>query len=135
MRSWVELLEQERIWRAQDGRVKYVGELDDEHLGNALAYLNRNAEQLLQQRRDLEEFDEPPRAIEHVLWLESVDPLAWLHDRPLYKRLLAEQRRRASVDGEVVLDAPRLAGQLSLDESMTKIRDEYGDALRESGES
>lgn len=98
----VELLEQTTIWRGQDGRVFYVGELSDSHLGNILAYLNRHADELLQQRRDLDEFTEPPRSLERVQRLESVDPLAWLHDRPLYRRLLTEQRRRASIDGEVV---------------------------------
>lgn len=108
-RSLVELLEQTVIWRGQDGRVFYVGELGDEHLGNIIAYLNRHADELLQRRRDLDEFTEPSRSLEHVQQLESADPLAWLHDRPLYRRLLAEQRRRASVDGEVV-DRRELTG-------------------------
>lgn len=99
---FVDVLEQDVVWRGQDGRTYYVGELDDEHLGNIIAYLNRHAERLLQDRRDADEFELPPRRIEYVRYIESVDALSWLHDRPLYRRLLAEQRRRASVDGEVV---------------------------------
>jgi hypothetical protein len=103
--SIVEVLEQTSIWREQDGRTYYVGELDDDYLGNIIAYLNRHADELLQRRRDVDEFDEPPRSIDHIRYLESVDALTWLHDRPLYRRLLAEQRRRSSVDGWVVQDA------------------------------
>jgi hypothetical protein len=99
------LLEQQSIWRGQDGRVFYIGELTDEHLGNIIAYLNRCAEELLEERRDRDEFDLPPQSIDHVHYLASVDALSWLHDRPLYRRLLAEQRRRSSVDGWVVQDA------------------------------
>jgi hypothetical protein len=99
---FVEILEQTAIWRGQDGRTYYVGELDDEYLGNILAYLGRHAARLLQERRDLDEFELPPRSTDYVRELETIDPYNWLADRPLYRRLLAEQRRRASVDGEVV---------------------------------
>lgn len=82
----------------------YVGELEDEHLGNILAYLNRHAGELLDRRRELDHEVGTQRAIEHVLELEQLDPLNWLHDRPLYRRLLSEQRRRRSIDGWVVED-------------------------------
>lgn len=98
----INLLEQTSIWRGQDGRVFYVGELSDEHLGNIIAYLNRCAGELLEERRDMDEFDLPPQSLEQVQYIASVDALSWLHDRPLYQRLLSEQRKRASVDGEVV---------------------------------
>lgn len=117
MRSFVELLEQTQVWRGQDGRTYYVGELDDDYLGNVLAYLNRHAAQLLAARRDHDEFDAPPRAVARVLELEGVDALAWLHDRPLYRRLLAEQRRRASIDGEVVPNAPELETRRAVEPS------------------
>lgn len=107
-RSMVELLEQTAIWRGQDGRSYYVGELPDEYLGNIIAYLNRHAEELLQRRRDLDEFVLPARSGDYVRYVTTVEPLKWLHDRPLYRRLLGEQRRRASVDGEVVPNAREL---------------------------
>ena len=113
--SFVNLLEQTTIWRGQDGRAYYVGELDDDYLGNIIAYLNRHAERLLQARRDADEFQLPPRSVEHVRYLESVDALTWLHDRPLYRRLLSEQRRRASVDGDVVPNAAELEESRGLD--------------------
>lgn len=106
----VELLEQTAIWLGHDDRVYYVGELTDDHLGVILAYLNHHAQPLLARRRgDDESFE------------RDVDPLDWLHDRPLYRRLLAEQRRRS-------------AARPSLDETMTRIEDEYGDALRQLGD-
>lgn len=104
MRSLVRLLEQTQIWRGQDGRVYYVGELSDEHLGNIIAYLGRHAGELLDRRRELDHEVDTQRAIEHVLGLEQLDPLDWLLDRPLYRRLMAEQRRRGSIDGWVVED-------------------------------
>lgn len=102
MRSIVELLEQTSIWRGQDGRVYYVGELDDEYLGNIIAYLNRHAVRLLGHRRWYDERQGHSTAVERVLGLESLDATTWLHDRPLYRALLAEQRRRGTIDGEVV---------------------------------
>lgn len=100
-RSIVELLEQTQIWRGQDGRVYYLGELDDEHLGAIIAMLNRRATKLLEHRRWWEEFHGHP-ALTDVNALEGVDATAWLHDRPLYGALLAEQRRRGAIDGDVV---------------------------------
>lgn len=114
-RRFVESLEQMVTWTGQDGRTYYIGELDDEHLGNIIAYLNRHAERLLQARRDLDEFELLPRSADHVRYLESVDALTWLHDRPLYQRLLAEQRRRASVDGDVVPNASEIEASRGLD--------------------
>lgn len=96
----VELLEQDRIWRGQDGRVFYVGELPDEHLGSVLAYLGRHAHDLLLQRRTLEQHDVLTDRTEASL--ESTDATNWLLDRPLVRRLLTEQRRRSAVDDEVV---------------------------------
>lgn len=134
MRSIVEILEQTQVWRGQDGRVYYVAELDDEYLGNILAYLNRHAAELLDRRRDRDHELESLRSIEHVLGLEKLDPLTWLHDRPLYRALLAEQRRRGAVDGEIVPNVRQLRNPLSLDEAMTKIDVEHDDALRRLGE-
>lgn len=97
-----ELLEQTQVWRGPDGRTYYVGELDDDYLGNVIAYLSRHADELLaRRRRRLEELGSAttPR---HVRELETTDALAWLADRPLYRALLAEQRRRGAIDGEVV---------------------------------
>lgn len=105
-RSLVELLEQDQVWRGQDGRVFYVSELPDEYLGNVLAYLGRHAAALLVQRRTWEEHD--ALAERTIASLESTDPTAWLLDRPLYRRLLAEQRRRGAVDGDVVPNAREL---------------------------
>lgn len=96
------LLEQTQVWRGQDGRVYYVGELEDEHLGNIIAYLNRHAAELLERRRRRDHELETLLSVECALELEDADPLAWLHGRPLYRALLAEQRRRGAVDGEVV---------------------------------
>lgn len=98
------LLEQTALWRGRDGRAYYVGELTDEHLGNVIAYLGRHAAELLAYRRDLEEHAEPPHDPNRALALECTDPTDWLLERPLYRRLLAEQRRRDSIDGEVVRD-------------------------------
>lgn len=124
-RSIAQLLEQDQIWRGQDGHVFYVSELPDEYLGNVLAYLGRHAAELLLLRRTWEEHDVfVERTTASV---ESTDPTAWLLDRPLYRRLLAEQRRRGAVDGDVVPNRP------TLDKSMTRIKN--GDALRELGES
>jgi hypothetical protein len=132
--SIVEVLEQTAIWRGQDGHTYYVGELDDEYLGNIIAYLNRHAERLLEHRRWYDEHVAPPIAVTRTLELEDADALAWLHDRPLYRTLLAEQRRRGAVDGDVVIERPSLGRGRTLDESMTTITDGYGDALRELGE-
>lgn len=99
-RPLVELLEQDRVWRGQDGRVFYVGELPDKYLGNIIAYLNRHAHALLLQRRTKEEHDALVQRTDASL--ESTDAHRWLWDRPLYRRLLAEQRRRGAVDDEVV---------------------------------
>lgn len=112
MRSIVVILEQTQIWCGQDGRVYYVAELDDEYLGNVLAYLNRHAEELLRRRHELDDVDPS----------SDVDAREWLHERPLYRRLLTEQRRRAS-------------RRTSLDEAMTRIDVKYGDVLRRLGES
>lgn len=106
--NFVEMLEQTLVWMGQDGRTYYVGELDDEHLGNILAYLGRHAERLLQERRDIDEFDLPPRSLEYVRNIETVNAHDWLLDRPLYRRLLAEQRRRMSIDADVVPNVPEL---------------------------
>lgn len=122
-----ELLEQDRIWHGQDGRVFYVRELSREHLGNVIAYLARHAHELLLERRTLEHHDAFTERT--TASLESTDATNWLLDRPLYRALLAEQRRRGAVDGEVVPNRP------TLDESVTRIRNDYGDALRELGES
>lgn len=105
MPKFIDVLEQTTLWTGQDGRTYYVGELDDEYLGNIIAYLNRHAERLLQKRRDADESTLEPRSFADVTYLASVDALTWLHDRPLYRRLLSEQRRRASVDGDVVSNA------------------------------
>lgn len=102
----IELLEQVRVWRGQDGRVFYVGELPDEYLGNIIAYLNRHAHALLLQRRTQEEHDALVPRTEASL--ESTDAHRWLADRPLYRRLLAEQRRRGAVDGDVISNAREL---------------------------
>lgn len=126
-RRLLELLEQEQIWRGQDGHVFYVRELPIEHLGNVIAYLARHAHELLLERRTYEEHD--AFTTRTVASLESTDATNWLLDRPLYRALLAEQRRRGAVDGEVVPNRP------TLDEAMTTITDRYGDALRELGES
>ena len=89
MRELVASLQQTATWcDHRDGRVYYVGELDDANLGWGIAYLNQNALELLRTRYDLDDV-----AVDHV----SVDDaLEWLHERPLYRRLLAEQRRRAA---------------------------------------
>lgn len=134
MRSIISILDQNQVWRGQDGRVYYVAELDDEYLGNIIAFLNRHAERLLDHQRWWDEYHGSPGTSDRVDELESVDALAWLHDRPLYRALLTEQRRRGAVDGEVVPNAPQLRRRMTLDEAMTKIDDEYGDALRELGE-
>lgn len=102
MRSLVELLEQTAIWRGRDGRVYYVRELDTEYLDNVIAYLGRHADELLaRRRRHLQELG-PATTLHHVAELESDDALTWLRDRPLYRELLAERRRRGAIDGEVV---------------------------------
>lgn len=109
MRSLVELLEQTSIWRGQDGRTYYIGELEDEHLGNIIAYLGRHAGELLERRRRLDYESNPTQqATEQRLGLEQLDPTEWLLYRPLYRRLVAEQRRRRSIDGEVVRDRRQL---------------------------
>lgn len=113
MRELVVLLEQTSVWKSLDGRVYYVGELDDEQLGNVLAFLNRNAEELLRVRRGVDDVGTDDLTFDEVL--------EWLHERPLYRRLLEEQRRRARRRRE-------------LDETMTRIDLEYGDALRQLGE-
>lgn len=118
MRQLVEQLEQTSTWRAHDGLVFYVGELTDEQLGSILAYLGRHADELLQARRDVEEFEEPPRSVDHVHGLATVDAHEWLQERPLYRRLLTEQRRRA-------------VARRSFDEAMIKID---RDALRRPDE-
>lgn len=123
MTNLVDLLGQDRVWREPDGRTLYVGELTGGRLGEALAFLNRHAPELLASRRAAVGHERPPRPAQHVAWLESVDPLEWLHGMPLYRRLLAEQRRRASTH------------RPTLDEAMSRIDDEYGDALRQLGDA
>lgn len=90
-RAEVELLEQDVIWRTPDGRVHYVGELGDDQLGDALARLNRDVERLVEHRRN---YDDPTNT-----YLDgdlAREPRDWLHARPLYRALLAAQRRRSS---------------------------------------
>lgn len=114
MRELVVLLEQTSVWRDQHGRVYYVGELDDERLGNVMALLNRHADELLRARRDIDDVGTDD--------LTSVDALEWLHERPLYRRLLDEQRRRAHRRRE-------------LNEAMIQVDLNGSDALRRPEES
>jgi hypothetical protein len=113
-RHFVEILEQTATWTGMDGNTYYLNELDDDYLGNIIAYLNRHAARLLQNRRDVDKFDV---GTHRVLELEGVDPLAWLHDRPLYCALLALQRRRGALDAEVVPNARQLDSRRTLEES------------------
>lgn len=114
-RSIVTLLEQTEIWRGQDGRVYRLGELEDGHIDAIVRMLDRRAASLLEHRRWYDEFHGHP-ALGRVSELESVDATAWLRDRPLYRALCAEQRRRGALDGEVVANAAEVeAGQLRLE--------------------
>lgn len=88
------LLEQDRIWTLP-GFIEptfYVGELTDEQLNNALVILNRNHESLF----SVAQSHRATRGVEHVPQADHAgfDTLAWLHERPLYRRLRDEQRKR-----------------------------------------
>jgi hypothetical protein len=78
-----ELLEQTTTY-VVDGRTYYVAELTVDQLGDALARLNRYATELHWNvhRGSPDVTDDAARD--------------WLHERPLYRRLLTEQRRRAA---------------------------------------
>lgn len=107
-----EFLEQTTTY-VSNGRTYYVGELTADQLGDALATLNRYVIELYWNvhRNDVDALD-----------VDDETARAWLHDRPLYRRLLTEQRRRS---------APRP----TLDQVTTRIDDEYGDALRRLGDT
>lgn len=88
------LLEQRQVWTLP-GFVEptfYVGELTDEQLNHALVILNRNHGTLF----DVAQSQRAARGAEHVALADrsGYDTLTWLHERPLYKRLRDEQRKR-----------------------------------------
>lgn len=86
MTDFAAYLNQTTTYRAND-RVYYVAELTADQLGDALATLNRYAVELYWS------------VYRRTVFADDVTDDAardWLHDRPLYQRLLAEQRRRTT---------------------------------------
>lgn len=86
-----ELLNQDKWWRSNDGRVERLSQMDRGHRLNLIAYLERNALNIAEaEYRELSGYGvELPDDVEATLDERMRNPEKWIRSTPLYKRLVA----------------------------------------------